>query len=329
MSINKFVPIAIHTLNRYNHFKRCIESLQQCKYANQTELYIAIDYPSKEAHWDGYNKILNYIPTIEGFKEVFLYKREYNFGARNNSITLTEDVFQKHDIIFKMEDDNEFSPNTLEYLNLSLKKYKDDPSIYCICCSHHQIEMPKKISGSYFKIDSYSPFGVAFWRDKSIKYYDVNKYIYIKSFLKKYSNYKKYKKDRLYLISSLVESISRDYFLGDGLLTVYIIENQMKCIMPTVHKVRNHGHDGSGLHCADIGANNKYVNRVIDTDYNFQLIEEDSNEVIDEIRSTILQHFKEPFIKRLFQIVRYHIYYLFNYTFKVDFFRKVYREYTK
>ena len=51
------VPVMIVTLCRYEHLVRCIDSLRRNKLAVETELYIGLDYPLKQEHWEGYNKI--------------------------------------------------------------------------------------------------------------------------------------------------------------------------------------------------------------------------------------------------------------------------------
>ena len=327
MMIKKFAPIAIHTLNRHEHFIRCVESLSRCKYADQTELHIGLDYPSKESHWEGYNKILDYIPNINGFKNVILHKRKTNFGAVNNSRQLKYDILKDNDFFFSTEDDNDFSPNTIEYINICLEKYKNDDSIFAICASHHEIEIPKTHSGTVFKLDSYSPLGVGYWKDKYLQYLNMDRYAYAKAFLKKYSNYLQFKKERLYLIASLLESISTKEILGDGFLTTYLIKNNMKCIFPTIQKVRNHGHDGSGIHCADIKEDNPYKNRIIDTNSDFEFIEEKDTEVLKEIKHNLIRSFRMPFFKRLFFKLRYHLYYVFNISFSSNFPRKFYNKY--
>lgn len=322
--IEKFAPISIHTLNRFDHFRRCIESLSRCKYANQTELHIGLDYPLKESHWDGYNKILDYIPNITGFKNVILHKRETNFGAVKNSRQLMYDILKDNDFFFGTEDDNEFSPNTLEYINICLEKYKNDDSIFAICASHHEIMIPKVHSGTVFKLDSYSPLGVGYWKDKYLKYLEIEGEAYAQAFLKKYSNFLHFKKERLYLISSLLEFISTKEILGDGFLTAYLIKNNMKCIFPTIQKVRNHGHDGSGLHCADIKEDNPFKNRIIDANLDFEFIEEKNPEVLKEIKHNLIRNFRMPILKRLFVIIRYYAYFLLDLTFDSGFFKKVY-----
>ena len=45
----KYAPILIPTLCRSKHFIRCIESLKKNGWAKYTDVYVALDYPAKEA----------------------------------------------------------------------------------------------------------------------------------------------------------------------------------------------------------------------------------------------------------------------------------------
>ena len=62
-----YYPVIIPTLNRYEHFKNCVESLSNNLYANETELVVGLDYPPSEKYIDGWKKIKDYIPSIKGF----------------------------------------------------------------------------------------------------------------------------------------------------------------------------------------------------------------------------------------------------------------------
>lgn len=329
MKESNFAPVIIPTLNRYEHFKRCTESLSKNEYAHFTDLYIALDYPLNEYHFIGYNKIIEYIPQINGFKSVNTIKREKNFGAYENSNLLIKEVLKKYDSFFFTEDDNEFSQNTLEYINLGLDKFENDDSIFAICTSHHQIEIPNSAMGSYFILDSYSPMGFASWGKKYLKYFEFDKKQYIKNFLKDYSNYKYFKYERLYLISSMLESISKNYILDDGILTTYLIKNHMNCVFPSIHKVRNHGHDGSGVNCVNIIGTSPYANRIIDKNKNFEYIDESKEIIIKEIRNNIIKNFREPIFKRIFVKVRYYFYFLFGIILPSKIFKKIYKIFTR
>ena len=87
MEITQFAPVLIPTLNRYEHFKRCVESLAHCTHADKTDLFIALDYPLKDSHWKGYKKIKQYLSEISGFKTITIIERERNFGAIDNFIS--------------------------------------------------------------------------------------------------------------------------------------------------------------------------------------------------------------------------------------------------
>ncbi len=54
---NAYAPVAIPTLNRIDHLKRCISSLAKNEYAKYTNIYISVDYPPNEKYLDGYNEI--------------------------------------------------------------------------------------------------------------------------------------------------------------------------------------------------------------------------------------------------------------------------------
>ena len=64
-----YAPIMIPTLCRYEHLVKCVESLAANSLASETELYIGLDYPTKESHWEGYRKIEQYLVSIEGLSK--------------------------------------------------------------------------------------------------------------------------------------------------------------------------------------------------------------------------------------------------------------------
>ena len=111
MIIRQFSPVLIPTLNRYTHFKKCIISLSKCKHADKTDLIISLDFPLKDIHWEGYNKIKEFLPKIRGFKSVYIIERKINFGPINNYFESRKEVLNSYDKIIFSEDDNTFSPN--------------------------------------------------------------------------------------------------------------------------------------------------------------------------------------------------------------------------
>ena len=99
--ITTFAPVSIPTLCRFEHFKRCIESLSRCTWAEYTDVYVALDYPAKESHWEGYKKIKAYLDTCGNmtFKSlnVVIREKNYGIGSQGNMATLNKGIRQKYD----------------------------------------------------------------------------------------------------------------------------------------------------------------------------------------------------------------------------------------
>ncbi len=53
MEITTYAPVLIPTLNRYEHFKRCLESLELCTGADKTDVYVGLDFPPSEKYHKG------------------------------------------------------------------------------------------------------------------------------------------------------------------------------------------------------------------------------------------------------------------------------------
>ena len=83
MKDNKYAPVIIPTLNRFEHFKRCLESLEHCTGAEYTDVYVALDYPPSECYRVGWEMINSYLTEKEsehGFSHLFVIRRSSNYG---------------------------------------------------------------------------------------------------------------------------------------------------------------------------------------------------------------------------------------------------------
>ena len=257
-----YAPVIIPTLCRYEHFKRCVESLAQCTGADKTELYIGLDAPTKEAHKEGHQKINKYVDTITGFKAVHVFRREVNYGAIKNGLDLRKQVEKRFDRYISTEDDNDFSPNFLEYMNKGLERYKDDPKVLVICGYSYPFKYWRDISGySYnvYPLHAYCAWGTGTWVKKRVSSFvtpeSAHKLIHSWHLV-----YKMFKKRQHITIHRLLFRHEMAY--GDLMLRAYCALNDMYCIFPALSKVRNHGFDGSGLNCK---VNTLYERQEIDT----------------------------------------------------------------
>lgn len=270
----QYAPVIIPTLNRYEHLKRCIESLQRNSFAKETELYISIDYPPSQKYCEGYYKVVQYVKNeIKGFKKTNLFFQPKNLGPFSNCEFLQTEVAKRYETFIFTEDDNEFSPNFLAYMNEGLNKFRGESHILTICGYCNPII--NGIGNELVKSQSlFSCWGYATWIEKWNNCINFSKEE-IQIYMRKFSNVIKLCKISKHLFVEAVQIITDKHYLAldqqkrlvtiDCVTALYLIIKNEYVIIPCISKVRNHGYDGSGLHCESIGIEgNMYVKQAID-----------------------------------------------------------------
>ncbi len=302
--MSNFAPVFIPTLCRYEHFKRCVESLANCTHADKTDLIIALDYPLKDSHWDGYKKIEAYLTDIKGFASVNVIKRNENYGAVRNIFETKKELFERYDRLIFSEDDNEFSPNFLDYLNKGLEKFKDDPRIYAICGYNYPIVMPEDYKYNYFLGKAFSAWGYGIWK----KQYEVFKKDFTYSDVVRKLNNTKEAFKVFDNINSLLKIAKDRQLCGDVIISSGLTLRNMRCVFPAVTKVRNHGHDGSGVNCGVASNKELFIAQPLDDANSFAFShapDKDSMKVIEKLLSI---YYKTSFSVKCRTLIKYILY---------------------
>lgn len=266
-----YAPVIIYTLCRYKHFRRCVESLANCTHANETELFIGLDYPAKDSHKQGYKQLKDYLhgedfqELSKSFKNVVLQERQYNYGPTKNFEELRAACYGSgYDRYIVSEDDNEFSPNFLDYIDKGLDKYKDYPSVYAIC-GYTPVIDAEAYNKNVYATYEYSAWGMGLWKSKVYKY---NRQEIIQILKQPALCWKLFKKEPRILYTLYRMMNKRTHLYGDTCAVTRSILNNLYSIFPTVSKVRNWGNDGSGVNCYKID-DRKYTEQEIDTNPTF------------------------------------------------------------
>lgn len=258
-----YAPILIPTLNRYEHLKRCVDSLATNTYANETELVIGLDFPPSEKYQDGYKKIKEYLPTISGFRKVTVLTTDVNLNPVGNFTRLVDYVTNEgYDSFISTEDDNEFSPNFLSYCNWALEYFKEDKSIFYIC-GYNLVETPNLKNNVYKYNHGFCAWGCATWLDRrprELESYDFDR---MKSFVDSLPLNVIFEKKRIVLAASLLYMIKKKYVLGDTAFQI-IPDDYRWCIFPKLSLSRNWGHDGSGMHGGSQDSFERHIKMQID-----------------------------------------------------------------
>ena len=253
MGNNVYAPVLIATLNRYEHFKRCLESLERCTWAEHTDVYVALDYPPSEKYVAGWKKIDAFLQEKEkrnGFKSLIVIRRKENYGVghnKSNMAELCQEVRQAHASYITTEDDNEFAPNFLVYMNKALNRFENDEKVCCVCGYNRRIKVPETFNANCYLANDYVAWGVGYWSEKRmpVKYRSLETY---KGFLRDKNTFKELKKQSPDSLRNIVTMLKINKLHGDVQINVYEALEGKYSLMPVISKVRNHGNDGTGLH---------------------------------------------------------------------------------
>ena len=284
MQNQRYAPVLIPTLNRYEHLKRCVESLKNNKLANETELVISLDYPPNDKYREGWEKIKEYLPTIDDFGKVTILYEEENIGAAKNCNKLRSYVKGLgYDAFILTEDDNVLSPNFLDYMNWGLSTYKYDKSVLAVC-GFKRVDV-SFLKNNVYKYPRFVAWGYGMWFDRREKIEHFENMEVLKDYLNTCPLSIIFS-DQVFVTSSIMRMMKSGKILGDTLPFLLPREHQY-CIFPKVTKVRNEGFDGSGLH-------NVYTDKLYDR---YHLSEIDSNE---DFVPKIEEDLYNPLLKRVY-----------------------------
>jgi hypothetical protein len=296
----EFAPVLVSVLDRNIHFQNCITSLSKNPLANQTHLFIALDAPFAEKHIAGHAKVLTFIESIKGFKEVTLFKRESNMGSSENQFLAMQFIFAKYDRLIFTEDDNVFSPNFLDFINQGLELFKDREDIFAVTGHNYKVDIPESYPGNYYIWPGFDAWGVGLWKEK---WYKVDFTVKNKQLdALKPTKILKLNSIAGHYVPALFQLAKFGILHDDFAIDLHLVENKMYSVFPTISKVRNTGLDGSG---ENGGLSGMYQDQHIDKNANIQLSLDIGAKPNKAIFRILKKHFRTPNKRKIKLLFRY------------------------
>ncbi|OYP56713.1 hypothetical protein CIK99_09165 [Prevotella sp. P5-92] len=306
-----YAPVLIPTLNRYDHFVRCLESLEECTGAEKTDVYVALDYPPSEHYREGWKRIDAYLHKKEnnnGFNHLIVYRRETNyfFSGKGNLTTAIKDLPECINRYILSEDDNIFSPNFLEYVNDGLEKFENDPNCLAVCGYNYQGVKLNGYNYNCYLSREYSAWGVGFWKKKREKLEYIFKIDYAKFIMSKWENIWKLYKNEPRLLNTILLNLDCGKIFGDTMLVSYQYLNNKYSLFPKTSKIRNMGFDGTGTSIFEV--DNSYMSQIIDSETHFvcDMVDRKS---IDVAALEVRRNFKRSWVMNIIILIRCAVYY--------------------
>ncbi len=247
----KPAPVLVLTCNRWAHFKRLINTLQACPLAEKTHLYVALDAAFSQLVAPQTEKIARFAKALRGFSGVTLWHQKTNIGRICNYNQAIDKVFELHDRVIFLEDDNIVACNFLLFMNSAMESFSSDPR--CFSVSGYTFQPSKEADpiADFYRAPYFSAWGSGLFRDRYLRGNELVKTYGTKPskyFLNPF-NYAKARKLDPRLFSMYNEGIISGQIYGDVLTRLHIMKNNLYSIFPATTKVINQGFDGTGTHC--------------------------------------------------------------------------------
>ena len=273
--------IALFVYNRPEHTQEVLNGLRKNKIP---KLYIFSDGIKDEKDNNSVGKVRNLIDSID-WCETEIIKNKENKGLANSIVYGVNYVLERHTRIIVLEDDCVPSDNFIAFMEKCFNKHENNEKVMNVTGYSLPIKVPDNYPYDiYFSYRS-SSWGWGTWR-RAWKYFDRNKSIL--SEIEKSSNLrKKINRAGEDLIPMLKNQINGKLDSWAVFWAINIIKNDGVCVNPVKSKIKNIGHDGTGIHG---GINSRYKVKIIKE--NINLLNLPDKIIIDDI---VIKKYKKFF----------------------------------
>jgi len=293
--MKQLAPIILFVYNRPNHLKNTIESLLKNELAKESELYIFADGAKNDFDKQNVDLVRKYINQISGFKKINIFESQVNKGLANSIILGISQIFEKYEKAIILEDDLQFSPHFLSFMNNSLDFYENNSSIFSISAYCPPIIIPNNYEYDLFAFWRINSWGWASWKNRWItvdwKVSDFDDFIKNKKMRQKFN-----------LQGDDVTIMLLKQMLGK--IDSWAIRFNYACfkeskinIYPVKSLIENKGADGSGSH---LKATSKYNSELIKKEP--KLINLDFVDL--KIAFNFKNHFKSSFYRKIINFIK-------------------------
>lgn len=242
---SELAPIGVTTYTRLDHLRRTLDALAANRLAAKSDLYVFSDGP-RQGDEEKVAAVREYLSTVSGFNSVNIVCREDNNRIANNRGNMRWLLDRFGTMVF-LEEDIVTAPYFLDFMNEGLERYRSRRDIFAICGYTPLIRIPKDYSSEVFLSPRFSAWGIGIWKDRfdSIVF-DTDQY---RKLLDDPEQLKQFRLGGEDLPGMLQREVDGSLDALDVKIFFTQFVNQQFVVCPTRSLTRNHGHDGTGMHC--------------------------------------------------------------------------------
>lgn len=240
------VPILIGTYTRLSHLKQTISALQENYYSEETDLYIASDFPKDPMDSGAVDSLREYVESITGFLSVNKIYREENYGASRNFTEAAKYVLEKHDSIIMLEDDIVTGRGFLKYMNDALGLYRQDDRIFAVS-GYLWPTVNSPLRNEVLVLQGYCAWGWGTWREKFFKI-QLGQAL-SQEFFSDIRLFYRMCRINPNLLPMVLASAKGQLKAWDVDVCLNLLKYDKYVVFPGYSLVRNVGFDGTGINC--------------------------------------------------------------------------------
>ena len=163
-----YPPILILAYNRPDQLKQVLDSVLVCDNSMEHEIFIHLDGPNVY-QTDDLDKCAETNAVAKKYAskyKITLWEEKLHRGLANSVIDSVNRVFERSDDIIVIEDDICLSNDAIVYLSDALNYYKDDRSVWSVTAWAPQLKELKHYSKDVFKTRRACSWSWGTWKDR-------------------------------------------------------------------------------------------------------------------------------------------------------------------
>jgi hypothetical protein len=239
--------IALFVYKRPEHTRRVLGGLRR---NDVDELYVFADGPKDGDDVDRIQAVREFVHSID-WCETHVIERDTNWGLADNTIDGINRVFEDHDRIIVLEDDDVPTPDFVDFMHQCFEEYESDDHVMSVTGYCPPLSLPEDYPYDVFFTYRDTTWGWGTWKDAWDRYErkpeEMRRQLAddpgeVRSELRKAGH------DLFPILEAQLAGETDSWSVWWALA---IIEYGGICVNPVESRIRNIGHDGSGVHCND------------------------------------------------------------------------------
>ena len=238
-------PMVVFAYRRPGHLQRALDSLARNPLARESPFVIFCDGPRDPAAAAEVAEVRRVARSASGFRSVNVVERERNLGLMASIIDGVGSVTREHGRAIVVEDDLVVAPRFLEFMNLALERYADEPKVMQVSGYMYPCALEAAAASGF--LPSISCWGWGTW-DRAWRHYDASLSAW-EAIRGDPATLRAFNMDGAYDYAEMIERTRAGSLQSWGVIWyLSVFARRGVVLYPRKSLVSNTGFDGSGTH---------------------------------------------------------------------------------